>query len=207
VQASEYFNEAAYSAAKSLADGIGSSISVISTAIDQFAKLLDFKAPSKDAMTTFVNALKSIVSAMTNLVLPASEDIGVQLIQGIIKGIQSQVAALSKALDDAMGQALDSIKVTLGIASPSKVFEEQVGTNIAAGIASGMNKITEPNFGGLLAATDNFRSASVAMAANTPLTSNNASYTEQYNVYASYKHQEESTIRDDLRMVHMLRGR
>ena len=207
VQASEYFNEAAYSAAKSLADGIGSSISVISTAIDQFAKLLDFKAPSKDAMTTFVNALKSTVSAMTNLVLPASEDIGVQLIQGIIKGIQSQVAALSKALDDAMGQALDSIKVTLGIASPSKVFEEQVGTNIAAGIASGMNKITEPNFGGLLAATDNFRMASVAMAANAPIMHSTGTYTEQYNVYANYKHQEESTIRDDLRMVHMLRGR
>ena len=206
-QMAEVFTIEAVTQASIFAENATKVVNMVAGAIDAFKKINSTKEIGSAAFNEFVKNITELMNKISATTIDASINLGASLMQGIIKGIQSQSDALVKALDDAMGKALEGVKKTLGIASPSKVFEEQVGTNIAAGIASGMNKITEPNFGGLLAATDNFRSASVAMAANTPLTSNNASYTEQYNVYASYKHQEESTIRDDLRMVHMLRGR
>ena len=182
---------------------------IIGKAIDQFSKLLDFKAPSKDIINAFTSTLTTFVSEMTKLVLPASQDIGVDMIAGVIKGIQSQTSALTKALDDAMNAALEGVKKTLGIASPSRLFEDQVGTNIASGIAKGMDKINDPNFGALLGMTDRFRSSALATAATAPLSSstNTATYNDHYTVNATYRYQEESTIRDDLQMVHMLRGR
>ena len=205
-QMAEVFTIEAVTQASIFAENATKVVNMVAGAIDAFKKINSTKEIGSAAFNEFVKNITELMNKISATTIDASINLGASLMQGIIKGIQSQSDALTKALDSALGKALEGIKKTLGIASPSKVFEDEVGANIAAGIASGMNRIAEPNFGGLLAATDNFRTASVAMAANAPLMSN-SNHTEQYNVYANYKYQEESTIREDLRMVHMLRGR
>jgi hypothetical protein len=181
----------------------------VASVIDAFKKINSTKEIGAAAFNEFVSNISSLMQKIGSVSVDASVNLGVSLMQGIIKGIQSQTSALIKALDDAMGAALEGVKKTLGIASPSRLFEDQVGTNIASGIAKGMDKINDPNFGALLGMTDRFRSSALATAATAPLSSstNTATYNDHYTVNATYRYQEESTIRDDLQMVHMLRGR
>lgn len=66
------------------------------------------------------------------------QTIGKNIIDGIITGVQNGVGALEDAVKNAAKSALDAAKKALGIASPSKLFETEVGMNISAGIAQGI---------------------------------------------------------------------
>lgn len=65
-------------------------------------------------------------------------DVGYQLIQGLISGIQSAIGGLVDAAANAAKSALDAAKSALGIASPSKVFRREVGRWIPLGAAQGV---------------------------------------------------------------------
>lgn len=65
-------------------------------------------------------------------------DVGYQLIQGLIGGIQSAIGGLVDAAASAAKSALDAAKSALGIASPSKVFRREVGRWIPLGAAEGV---------------------------------------------------------------------
>lgn len=65
-------------------------------------------------------------------------DAGVQAALGLVKGLQSQQSVLEQAVAQ-MGTALvASIRRSLGIKSPSRVFADQVGAHIPTGIAMGI---------------------------------------------------------------------
>ena len=66
--------------------------------------------------------------------------IGTALINGIVVGIQNGASAIWTAVQNAASSALNSVKNFLGIASPSKVFRDQVGQWIPAGIAEGIEE-------------------------------------------------------------------
>lgn len=65
---------------------------------------------------------------------------GIQAAQGIVSGLQSQEAALVKAMDNLADKLVSSIKKKLKIHSPSGVFEDEVGAMLPEGAARGIYK-------------------------------------------------------------------
>lgn len=82
-----------------------------------------------------------------------SQDIGTAIINGIINGITSGASSVVSAINSVTQGAIDAAKTTLGIASPSKVFEE-LGQFSMAGYAQGVANDTTvaPAVSGMLAA-------------------------------------------------------
>lgn len=69
---------------------------------------------------------------------------GIKTAEGIVKGLESQEAAIVKAMDSIADKLVASIKKKLGIKSPSVVFGE-IGENISKGMAMGIdNKASLP---------------------------------------------------------------
>jgi phage-related protein len=77
-----------------------------------------------------VNALKDI----------DWKQLGVDMIRGIANGLSNAGSALADAAKKAANGALNSIKKALGIASPSRVFRDEVGLMMGEGIAVGLDK-------------------------------------------------------------------
>ena len=85
------------------------------------------------------NALRSIGSTAFNAFTSINWfNLGANIIQGVINGISSNVGAIASAARNAAYNALQAAKSFLGINSPSKVFEDQVGYQSDAGFAKGM---------------------------------------------------------------------
>ena len=62
------------------------------------------------------------------------------VIRGIVNGITSGIGWIKDAARSAAQSALDAAKNLLGIESPSKVFREQVGKMIPAGLSIGIDE-------------------------------------------------------------------
>ena len=71
-------------------------------------------------------------------------EIGVNIIEGIVKGVASGVGKLVDAVKNAANKALDSAKNFLGIHSPSAVFRDDIGKMIDLGMAEGITEYTNP---------------------------------------------------------------
>lgn len=67
-------------------------------------------------------------------------ELGSRIIDGIIKGFTGGIDAIKKAAKKVAKSALDAAKNFLGIHSPSKVFELQVGKNMALGVGEGFTE-------------------------------------------------------------------
>lgn len=80
--------------------------------------------------TALVNEAKTIVKAF--------EDVGAQIVYGIIKGVQDKAGQLFSSLKNLANDALSAAKSFLGISSPSKLFADEVGKWISHGIADGV---------------------------------------------------------------------
>lgn len=68
------------------------------------------------------------------------KQLGVDMIMGIANGLSNAGSALADAAKKAANGALNSIKKALGIASPSRVFRDEVGLMMGEGIAVGLDK-------------------------------------------------------------------
>ncbi|MCH4167678.1 MAG: phage tail protein [Streptococcaceae bacterium] len=64
--------------------------------------------------------------------------VGGDIIRGVASGISGAAGTLLDAAADAAGNALDWMKKKLGIHSPSRVFRDEVGEMIPAGVAVGV---------------------------------------------------------------------
>lgn len=71
-------------------------------------------------------------------------EVGMNIITGIAKGIAGAAGKLVDAAVKAANDALNWVKDKLGIGSPSKVFRDEVGRWIPAGMAIGIEKNTQP---------------------------------------------------------------
>ena len=63
---------------------------------------------------------------------------GVDAAAGLVKGLESQAAALEKAAKKLSDALVKSVKKALGIKSPSRVFRDQVGLMVPLGVLDGM---------------------------------------------------------------------
>ena len=69
--------------------------------------------------------------------------IGMDVINGIIVGLDSMVTALWEKMKEIANSAWQTAKEALGIGSPSRVFAQQVGRWIPAGVAVGIDDNAE----------------------------------------------------------------
>lgn len=73
------------------------------------------------------------------------ESIGKNIVDGIVKGVKANASKLKTEMETLAKEALKAAKDVLGIASPSRVMQENVGRWIPAGIAAGIRQ-----YGGLV---------------------------------------------------------
>jgi hypothetical protein len=159
----------------------------------------------KNAVMTFATTVNNAVQGMVTAVLIAvgtmmvslanqALSIGSAIANGIAKGIQNGVTAITNAARSAAQSALDAAMKLLGIASPSKVFADQVGYQMSAGMAAGIMRGI-PDVTGAIGAV----SGSAVGAVNQT--------TQNYYLSASYQTaQSESSISQDLRAMQLLAG-
>lgn len=86
-----------------------------------------------ELMKTLVNKIKT-----TDWV-----SVGKNMISGMVNGVKNNAKKLVEAAAGAVMDALNWVKEKLGIHSPSRVFQDEVGKNIALGIAEGISKNKE----------------------------------------------------------------
>lgn len=91
-----------------------------------------------------LSALGTLISNMfSNLKGADWGSIGKNIIQGIVSGITAAASALFDALKNLAKNALDAAKSALSIHSPSRVFADEVGKWIPAGMAVGIEANTD----------------------------------------------------------------
>ena len=96
------------------------------------------------------NIFKNIKETITGKISEAKDsasktageflNVGQDMINGIIQGIKNKAGELRAQAEQMARNAVDSVKRALGIKSPSRVFENEVGKQIVAGTAQGMIK-------------------------------------------------------------------
>jgi len=117
----------AFESIKSTATSIWEGIkSTISTAVEG----------AKSAVTT---AFDGIISFLTGIDLTS---IGSDIVQGLINGISASIGGITDALMGGVDAAINAAKKALGIQSPSKLMEQEIGEPMGAGVAVGVTKTT-----------------------------------------------------------------
>lgn len=133
---------------KSLGSTIGGALDsarkTVSGWIDKVKSLL---SSLKDKLVTgFITVKDNIVNFVGNALSALGElpkkmiDIGKNAIEGIIKGIKNTIGKAVSTIKDAGKSLLNGIKGALGIHSPSTLFRDIVGKNIALGIGEGFSQ-------------------------------------------------------------------
>jgi len=117
---------------------IAKAVETIKTAFGLIAGLADLKGVAAGVLTKFIETLAAMLAELERQVAPASFNVGQYLALGIAAGITSGTPAIVNAVYAAINQAILAAKAALGIASPSKVFQQQIGLQMAAGMAGGM---------------------------------------------------------------------
>ena len=118
--------------------GIAVVITQLRNALEAFATLGDAKNLGSSVLTAFMGSLTTLVNQMAAYLPPNAEVIGANTIVGLINGIYSQRSNLIAAMTNTVLAAVQAAQATLGIASPSKVFE-RIGQYTGQGMAGGMS--------------------------------------------------------------------
>lgn len=94
--------------------------------------------------------IQDLVEQLTSVFrAQAFEGVGTQVAQGILQGIVGSMGQISQALTAGMQQAIEDLRRSLGIASPSKVAAKMIGTPLAQGILKPLTNIRS-NVGNML---------------------------------------------------------
>lgn len=141
-------------------------IDLISHALDAFGKLADFSNTSSGVIDAFTSGLTSLLAELQRQVLPAATNIGANIMLGMINGILSGRSALIQIIINTINAAIAAATSALGIASESKVFKQQIGVQVGAGLASGLkSQVPVVSSAAMLLAN-----ATIAPAPRTPAT-------------------------------------
>ena len=112
------------------------------------------KGAVSSAWSGITSAVSSGVSSMMNFITSIPSRImgvfsgagswllsaGQNIIQGLINGITNAIGGAISAVKDAVGGIIDGAKSLLGIHSPSKVFDREIGRMIPAGLGRGVSE-------------------------------------------------------------------
>lgn len=112
------------------------------------------KGAVSSSWTGITSAVSSGVSSMMNFITSIPSRImgvfsgagswllsaGQNIIQGLINGITNAIGGAISAVKNAVSGIIDGAKSLLGIASPSKVFDREIGRMIPAGLGRGVSE-------------------------------------------------------------------
>lgn len=87
-------------------------------------------------ITSIPSRIMGVFSGAGSWLLSAGQNI----IQGLINGITNAIGGAISAVKDAVGGIIDGAKSMLGIHSPSKVFDREIGRMIPAGLGRGVSE-------------------------------------------------------------------
>ena len=90
-----------------------------------------------------VNKLPELITKMVNKLKEAVSEfvsIGGDIMAGLARGIANGISNVVKGIGDALGSVVSAAKSKLGIASPSKMFRDELGKNIMLGMAEGITE-------------------------------------------------------------------
>ena len=124
-------------------NGIKSGFSAVIAAgraiVDNIASGIRAKlSAAKAAATNVINNVKSAFN------IGGWSSIGSNIINGIVSGLKDAASSLLNAAKQAAKDALQAMKDALKIKSPSRVFADEVGKMIPAGIAVGIEANLQP---------------------------------------------------------------
>lgn len=126
---------------------------MISTIASNFPKLVSSGgAMLLKIIAGFINGITNIPSAVKKAVDSFKSnfrnvdwgELGTNIIKGIVNGITGGIGKLVTAAKSVAKNALDAAKEALGIHSPSRVFELEVGKMIDLGLAAGIERNLKP---------------------------------------------------------------
>jgi TP901 family phage tail tape measure protein len=135
------------SAAQSAWDGIQSLISSALTAIQTTAQSIwdSIKSAAqtawdgiKSAVSNALDGIRGVLSDAAGWAGGLGGDIGRAIVDGMVPGVTGAAGRLASAATSVVSGAVGAAKSALGIGSPSKVFRDEVGQWIPAGIAQGI---------------------------------------------------------------------
>jgi tape measure domain-containing protein len=96
-----------------------------------------------NGVSSMMNFITSIPSKIMGVFSGAGSwllSAGKNIIDGLINGITNAIGGAISAVKDAVGGIIDGAKSLLGIASPSKVFDREIGRMIPAGLGRGVSE-------------------------------------------------------------------
>lgn len=126
---------------------------MISTIASNFPKLVSSGgAMLLKIIAGFINGITNIPSSVKKAVDSFKSnfrnvdwgELGTNIIKGIVNGITGGIGKLVTAAKNVAKNALDAAKEALGIHSPSRVFELEVGKMIDLGLAAGIERNLKP---------------------------------------------------------------
>lgn len=105
--------------------------------------LLQLASGIIQAIPQLVAQLPQIISAIVSgigALMSGIVNIGKSIVEGIWSGISSMIGWITDKVTGFFSGIVNGVKGLLGINSPSKVFSDQVGTNMALGVGEGFEK-------------------------------------------------------------------
>lgn len=121
------------------------------------------KQAASDLVTNIVDTIKKLPSKML--------EIGKNIVQGIWNGITGMVSWLKDKISGFLGGIVDGVKGVLGIHSPSKVFNKEVGRFMAMGIGEGFEDNLDKVYRQMQSAVD-FETQKLSANLSTTATNN-----------------------------------
>ena len=125
----------------SLVDAIISNAGVIAQAGVQL--LISLVASLPQIIASVVKAVPQIVQAIIQAFTSfrsSMAEAGSNLLHGLADGIGNAIGSVVARAREAAANVVNSVKSRLGIASPSKVFRDEVGKNMMLGLAEGVDR-------------------------------------------------------------------
>ena len=130
----------------SLLDGILSAIPSLIDALPQIIDaIIDFLTDPETVIMLVKGAVQLVFKLIEKLpeifmhLISAIANIGIKLIEGLWEGISKAGAWLWEKITGFFGGIVDGIKGFFGIHSPSTLFRDQIGKNLALGIGEGFD--------------------------------------------------------------------
>lgn len=103
------------------------------------ADAIKAQASSADSQNKYRAVSDNILASVSSL--PSSmETVGADTVSGIIAGLQSQLPALRKAMQEIADTVVKTAADVLDIHSPSRVMRDEIGKNVMAGFAEGIEQ-------------------------------------------------------------------
>ncbi|MFJ3035570.1 tape measure protein [Curtobacterium pusillum] len=113
----------------------------IAAGVDALPQAKNLLAGGASKVKQVASLQGQLSAASSSFATSAANDLygaGVNAARGLVKGLQSQQAAITAQMNKIASSMVGSIKKQLGIHSPSRVFDREVGQMVGAGLERGI---------------------------------------------------------------------